>query len=472
MTYRTARNRSIRDALGRRIEDFARHYRPGQPTVVLLPGGMGSQLDRSYRRYRRDDDRPFERYDPIWMDLGILFGNDALKLEIQSSGRDVGDHIVIPDGPLDFLVSAYDGTKRFFREEREWNYICFGFDWRRPITECAGYLETFLNRLGRRVQQLKGESPLPNTTLLCHSMGGLVAVAFLHRLAARSSFRPADINLWLSQVVTIGTPFYGTSNHMLRYYKGQSALNRLQGARKIARIAGTLPGPYVLLYLDRATYQQDAAGLAQSQFPLDRYPMREATNDTLEIDPYESAAADRYPAWVSRAYLKQARQIRYRITRPLPKELSKFVFHLRSGLQLMSIEQKWRAVNGANFNPEHDTSPVIQARRGPGDGTVPAWSARLVGTPLNQVYDLKLARNHAELAEHRETLEVVTALINHGRLPARTITKDERLGVTKAGSRRMNTLIDEAVAGRVTRSDPRASNQPVWRRFIEEASLC
>ena len=472
MTYRTARNRSIRDALGRRIEDFARRYRPGEPTVVLLPGGMGSQLDRSQRRYRGDDDLPFERYDPIWMDLGILFGNDALMLEMQSSGHDVDDHVVIPDGPLNFLVNAYDGTERFFREERGWNYICFGFDWRRPITEWAGYLETFLNRLGRRVQQLKGESPLPNTTLLCHSLGGLVAVAFLHRLAARPSFRPADIDLWLCRVVTVATPFYGTSTHMRRYYKGQSPLNRLHGATNIARIAGTIPGPYILLYPDRAIYQRDVTGLAQSAFPLHRYPMREAADETLEIDPYDSVAASRYPNWVSRAYLKQARRIRKRITRPLPGEMSRRVFHIRSGLVPMSIEQKWRAVNGANFDPERDSYPVVQARRGPGDGTVPAWSARLVGTPLNQVYDLARARKHSELAEHRETLEVVTALITQGQLPVSIDTRDERLGVTKAANRRMNALIDDVVGGRIVRNDPRASDQAVWRRFIEEASLC
>ena len=472
MTYRTARNRSIRDALGRRIEDFARRYRPGEPTIVLLPGGMGSQLDRSVRRYRRDDDLPFERYNPIWMDLGILFAGDALKLEMQASGRDLADHVVIPDGPLDFLVNAYDGTERFFLHERGWNYISFGFDWRRPVTEWASYLETFLKRLGRRVQQLKGESPLPNTTLLCHSLGGLVAAAFLHRLAARSSFRPADIDRWLRRVVTVATPYYGTSTHVRRYYKGQSPLNRLHGAPEIARIAGTFPGPYILLYLDRTTYQRDASGLAASAFPLSRYPMREAVDETLEIDPFDSAAASRYPNWVSGAYLNQARRIRQLITKRLPAVMSRRMFHLRSGLMPMSIEQKWRDVDGAQFDPERDAHAVLHSREGPGDGTVPAWSARLVGTPLDQIYDLQQARNHSELMEHRETLAVVTALVDQGRLPVSIRTRDERLGVAKASIRRMNTLIDDIVAGRIARNDPRASDPAVWRRFVEEASLC
>ena len=218
MTYEKARHSSIRDALGRRIEAFARHYKPGLPTIILLPGGMGSQLDRSKRRYTRGTNLPFQHYDPIWMDFGILFDNDALMLEIDHSGKDIGDHVIIPDGPLHFFVNPYDGTERFVRDERGWNYICFGFDWRRSIMESAAYLETFLFRLGRRVQQLKGESPLPNATLFCHSMGGLVATAFLTRLASRKSFSPADIDQWLSRIVTVATPFYGTSTHLRRYY--------------------------------------------------------------------------------------------------------------------------------------------------------------------------------------------------------------------------------------------------------------
>ena len=472
MTYRVARNRSIRDALGRRIEAFARRYQPGLPTIIVLPGGMGSQLDRSNRRYTWDADLPFERYDPIWMDLGILFDNDALLLEIQGSGKDVGDHVIIPDGPLEFLVNAYDGTERFLREERGWNYVCFGFDWRRPITEWASYLETFLVRLGRRVRQLKGETPLPNTTLLCHSMGGLVATAFLNRLPERSSFHPANIEQWLARVVTVGTPFYGTSTHIRRYYKGQDALNRIHGANTVARITGSLPGPYVLLYPDRALYRRDATELAKTAFPLQRYPMRDAADVSIEVDPYGSASLARYPHWVSAVYLKQARQLRRSITKPLPDELSERMFHIRSGLVQMPIEQKWRAVSGNEFDAKRSAFPVMQSLKGPGDGTVPAWSARLVGTPLNHVYDLKRARNHTDLAEHRETLEVLAALVEYGQLPSATNDRNQQLGVAKASSRRMNALIDDVVHGRIVRNDRRASDRAVWRRFIEEASLC
>ena len=47
MSYSQARNREIRAALRRRIEEFVSIYQKGQDTIVFLPGGMGSQIDRS-----------------------------------------------------------------------------------------------------------------------------------------------------------------------------------------------------------------------------------------------------------------------------------------------------------------------------------------------------------------------------------------------------------------------------------------
>ena len=68
MSYETARNHEIHDAHQRVIDIFARTYRCGQPTIVLLPGGMGSHLDRSTRPFVNDQSIPFPMYDPVWMD--------------------------------------------------------------------------------------------------------------------------------------------------------------------------------------------------------------------------------------------------------------------------------------------------------------------------------------------------------------------------------------------------------------------
>lgn len=215
------------------------HLWVGQPTVVLLPGGMGSHLERSTRPYRNDASIPFEAYDPVWMDLEIFFGRDAAALRIQDNGHDEGDYIVVPNGPLRFLVDAYDGTQRFFRD-RGWNYLVFGYDWRRPIAEAAAQFESFLGNVHYRVKELRDADPLPTTTLLAHSQGGLVAKVFLHRVGGSDG---SGVARWCERLVTVGTPFYGTASHHDRYYVGQPPLNTFYGTRFIADLAGSLPAP-------------------------------------------------------------------------------------------------------------------------------------------------------------------------------------------------------------------------------------
>ena len=200
--------------------------------------------------------------------------------------------------------------------------------------------------------------------------------------------------------------------------------------------------------------------------------MRDSLDDAREADPYDPSLSGRYPAWVSQPFLNRARRVRQAITAPLPGRLSRRLFHIRTCLTPMPVEQKWRPVEGPSFDPDRSAYPVLQTREGPGDGTVPAWSARLASTPLRQVYDLARADKHSELLEHRETLEVVESLITHGRLPRTTASRDERIGVAKASRSRMDATISRVRAGQLPRNDPAASDQALWRRFIEEGSLC
>jgi pimeloyl-ACP methyl ester carboxylesterase len=462
MSYESARRNSIRDALHWRVEDYATRYRNGAPTVVVLPGGLGSQLDRSKRRYSGNQSAPFERYDPVWMDIGVVFGDDARELEIADDGHDIGNHVIIPDGPLRFLVSAYDGTEQYFAE-RGFNYIVFGYDWRRSIVEAAGYLDFFLDRLRRRVMELRGEDPLPRTTLLCHSQGGLVATLFLQRLAARDE----SIHEWMSRVVTVGTPFYGTATHMDRYYRGQQPLNFLYGASEIARIAGTFPGPYILLYLDRATYEAEGEAIG-----LTRFPLRDDDDRERLVDPFASPQQSRFPPWVKRSYLNKARQLRRTLIQPLPDEYVDRFFNIRASLEKTKVELYWKSVDGSNYDPDNDESPIGFRSEAKGDGTVPYWSARLAQVPLEQVFDLGIARKHGELMEHAETLRVIERLINEDRLPRRVSVADERYGQRKASRNRVDAFIDGIARGDIGLQDPDATDPAIWRRLQEEISLC
>ena len=81
MSYEIARIHEIHDAHQRVIDIFAKTYRCGQPTIVLLPGGMGSHLDRSTRPFVNDHSIPFPMYNPVWMDLEMIFGRDLDELQ-------------------------------------------------------------------------------------------------------------------------------------------------------------------------------------------------------------------------------------------------------------------------------------------------------------------------------------------------------------------------------------------------------
>ena len=470
MSYETARNHEIHDAHQRLIDAFAKSYRCGQPTIVLLPGGMGSHLDRSVLAYKNDQSIPFALYDPVWMDVEMIFGRDLELLRMEETGHDAGEHIIIPTGPLQFLVNAYDGTRRFF-EDLGWNYIVFGYDWRRSLEEAASQLTEFLVNLRDRVKDLRDCDPLPTTTLLAHSQGGLVGKIFLQSISGDDG---RGIGLWMDRFVTIGTPFYGTSSHQDRYYQGQSPLNIFYGKRRVAEIAGSLPGPYVLMFADQSVLD---AG-TQAKLGLGSYPITDSATGA-PADPYDSANFSRYPSWVNTTALEDAVLARETIAADLPQPVADRVFHIRSGLNAATAtELKWDTVEGASYNPDSAPSPITGVA-GPGDGTVPFWSARLAQTLDAQIYDLAQAGDHGGLAEHPETLSVLRKLVEKGTLPGPAAVATAvaalpavTLGTSKASRAKTSKWIAAARAGTLKKGDSRANDPEVWRRILEEAQLC
>ena len=470
MSYEIARNHEIHDAHQRVIDIFAKSYRSGQPTIVLLPGGMGSHLDRSTRPFVNDQSIPFPMYDPVWMDVEMIFGRDLELLRIEENGHDAGNHMVIPTGPLQFLVNAYDGTQRFFKD-LGWNYIVFGYDWRRSLEEAASQLTEFLANLRDRVKDLRDFDPLPTTTLLAHSQGGLVGKIFLQSVSGDDG---GGIGLWMERFVTIGTPFYGTSSHQDRYYQGQSPLNTFYGKRRVAEIAGSLPGPYVLMFADQSALD---AG-TQAKLGLTGYPITDSATGA-PADPYDAANFSRYPAWVNTTFLDDAVLARETIVADLPKAVADRVFHIRTGLNTKTATKlKWDPVVGAAYDPASALSPLT-AVAGKGDGTVPFWSARLAQIPKEQIYDLKQASDHGGLAEHAETLSVVRKLVATGTMPkpaavakAVDALPAATLGTPKASRIKTQEFIDGVRDRTITKGDPLANDPEVWRRILEEAQLC
>ena len=271
-------------------------------------------------------------------------------------------------------------------------------------------------------------------------------------------------------MITVGTPFYGTSTHQDRYYQGQSPLNIFYRKRRVAEIAGTLPGPYVLMFADKTTLDAPT----RAALGLSAYPVSDSATGA-PADPYDSANFNRYPPWVSRSALEAAVLARETITASLPAAVAQRVFHIRSGLDNKTATAlRWDAVNGASYNPDTTASPLI-AVKGAGDGTVPFWAARLAQIPDTQVFSISQKRKAtAASGASRDT---------RGHPPARkqrTMPKpaalaavpDKTLGTSEASRAKTDKFIVDALAGRIKKGDARANDPEVWRRILEEAQLC
>src|SRR3954469_17728001 len=136
MDYATYRIKLIEAFYRFQLKEFLKTFRPEQPTVILLPGGMGSQLDRTCVPFPEE---PNTFDETVWMDKGILISTgDALKLEVDSAERDIGSFVIGGNGPLHFAtITPYKDFLKFV-ERKRWNAVVFGYDWRRPLAESAG----------------------------------------------------------------------------------------------------------------------------------------------------------------------------------------------------------------------------------------------------------------------------------------------------------------------------------------------
>jgi hypothetical protein len=253
---------------------------------------------------------------------------------------------------------------------------------------------------------------------------------------------------------------------MTRYYKGQQVLNTLYKANTLARLTATFPGPYILMLLDAKSYRQYA-----DKLEISRYPVRDAQNPDMEADPFDQKLFGRYPPWVNPGYLEQATRMRKIIIGPLPDAVVDRVFHIRARRRKTWVELKWKAVNGATFNPNKDDSPIT-GKNGEGDGTVPFWAARLAQVPDSQVFNLKKAKNHQELLEHLETLTVISRLVEQDKMPKTAKVPDKSLGSPRASLKTAAKFLEDVAAGKIKRTDAKALDEKIWRRIIQEASLC
>lgn len=374
------------------ISQFIRRHKQHRPakrkTIILFPGGLGSSLTRS----RTPNSTAPYFYDSVWVDCPLLFGG-ALLLKM-SGEMDDNRHFVISDGCVRFPAAnlvPYDGFLDWCTLNG-FDWFAFGWDWRRRPDVIADF---FLNQFAPRFQEVVsrecGVDPFDDVTLIGHSFGGMVV-----KLALNQGGEIVDA---LTRAITVGSPFYGYAGQLNRYFKGDPDIERLSfkyNERNLVELISSLRGPYTLLYLDEATFRRDQAALAQDRaFPLRQYPLTD--HDTGAIaDPYnpgQNGSKVRYPCdWgFDKDELDKARQTYKLVAKPLTGATRQKFFNIRAvqtrrGANAFETihEQTWKWIS-PDFDPGRDDSPITDDSVCPGDGVIPAWSARLVSTPSANV---------------------------------------------------------------------------------------
>lgn len=460
LDYALARQQLLTEVYRNQVNEFTRTYRRKRPTVVLLPGGMGSQLDRSKEAFKGVHPDQYT-FDPVWMDAGILFDGDGLKLEIETGGRDKGGHFVVPNGPLRFLILAYDRTSAW-ADEHGFNFVVFGYDWRHPLGDAAEWLQRFLSFLRAAVLARHGEDPLPTTTLVAHSQGGLVAMHFLRRY---------PLLQWANRLITVATPFYGTWSHGDRYYVGQSPLDRIHGKAEVARIAATLPGPYVLMPLPKHIFDRDWRRIGFGS--KEDYPVRDATSGA-PIDPYNANNLGRYPPWIDADHLSLATQALEVVAAPVEDAVARRITCIgATGDASTPVLLRWRSLP-SGFDPDRDGTSFIGVAGAPGgDGTVPGWSAFHAAVPKSNRVTISNTQesDHTFLMETDAVLDTIGPMLDasYGGVTVAAPRPRSMLGPS-ASPDEVRALADDVRRGRAGRDDPRLFDERTWRGLVRELS--
>lgn len=470
MTYFQNLNRLILKELELRADHFVDLYDPAKPSVILVPGGMGSRLLQCQDAYREGDFQVNPAFGEIWLNWpAILFGKVG-ELGLDADELDHGLKPVIASGEMNSIVKSYDNTEAFFVREG-FNYTEFGYDWRREIRSAAVYLKTFLEMIKTKAMNKTndGTNPLKRLTLFAHSMGGLVVKLFIDDLL--EDFEDPD--QWFNCFVSVASPFYGTENHICRYYIGEKMINLLLGStEKVAFMVASMPGPYGLMPAPVEVIEP-----AMDQLKLRRYPLRNAGEAESPVDPFGPEGQRRLPEYVDRTYIVRARGMFSRIANQLPNGLHDRIFHIRNNIRSSRrpVEWRWQPVDGLEFNAG-DHCP-IEANDGASDGTVPFWSARLAGTPEDHVLSLSIDTDHGVLAEEERVLTLVKDIAGECAVPLDSISTpagEGPLGPLSSGiyDADITALIDEIRNGRSDES--RIDNLPpaMRRALVNSLSLC
>jgi pimeloyl-ACP methyl ester carboxylesterase len=225
----------------------------------------------------------------------------------------------------------------------------FPYDWRKSIGYNAGLLATALEKWA-------GGNSRRQFTLVGHSMGGLVARAFL-------ATHPEAAGGLVKRVITHGTPYYGAAGTVENLALGNRDLKlaaQINSGNAPRQLLFNLPGVYEVL------------PAPPELFPKGRpYP--------INWDIYR--AADWQIPEIRQDYLDRARSLYALLVGADPQcPLTQI-----AGCNVETVVEIWRSFSGDQ--PNFDLVRSDEGRDA-GDGTVPQWSATPPGAEVYYVEEV------------------------------------------------------------------------------------
>jgi len=175
------------------------------------------------------------------------------------------------------------------------------------------------------------------------------------------------------------------------------------------KVITSLPGCYVLPYLDHTTFTNNQLALKNDpDYPLNAYPSKDAVTGAA-VDPFTT---HRYPANTGFDYseLTHALQTYQLIASGAPAAYAGKFYNIR-GVQSPSGSTTGSISWGTLTGPVPSASPVGNGPGNPGDDTQPAWSARLATLGANQVKVVKGNVDHMFIMEEDDTHAEIASVL-------------------------------------------------------------
>jgi pimeloyl-ACP methyl ester carboxylesterase len=241
--------------------------------VVVLHGIMGSELDE----FKADSSAK-----SVWLSILRLIGGAFTSLSLNSDGSSKND--IRPTG----VLKKYYGLQLLTLAQR-WNVRAFWYDWRADINSSAALL----------ARKLSDWFPGKPVHLVAHSMGGLVARAFIAHHAPQWNAMWDTKKKEGARLVMLGTPNRGSfaipqllmgMNDVLRIVSMADLFN---SKRDLVETIKTFVGPYQMLPSPDAIKDASILQLYQSKTygsinpPQDRFDKAREFHKALApvVDP-------------------------------------------------------------------------------------------------------------------------------------------------------------------------------------------